>query len=112
MAPTELLEKLLFVFFGAWALVETCAEKNAWSMFGSAITPHLTNPSGGSSSQEHGAETPERLCTDAAVAETADRKLFQATAESLLPLGCLYTVLPSVLHGMHIIWTFLLSEEP
>lgn len=75
-------------------------------MFGSAVTPHLTNPSGGSSCQEHGAETPKRPRTDAAMAETADRKLFQTTAESLLPLGCLYVVLPSalcVLDGMHII---------
>lgn len=56
-------------------------------MFGSAVTPHLTNPSGGSSCQEHGAETPKRPRTDAAMAETADRKLFQTTAESLLLCG-------------------------
>lgn len=60
MDPTELLNNLFFVFFGAWVLVETQATESMWSMFGSAVTTHLTNPSGGSSCKENSAKTPER----------------------------------------------------
>lgn len=91
MDPTELPNKLFFVFFGVWVLVVTQATKSMQSMFGSAATTQLTNSSGGSSCKENSAKTPERLHTDPAMAEITDCKLFWTMAESLSPLGCLYT---------------------
>lgn len=85
-------ETFLHIFFCVLGISWDTCYKNVRSMFGSAITPHLTYPSGGSYCKEHGAKTLEPSHTHAA--ETTDRNLFQTTAVSLLPLSCLYTGSP------------------